>query len=114
MYPLKSTVSISIYRKTKITKFRVEHQTLEILETGIIDSRQQSQCYINTTRRKTRPQDAQTLDAELHRTEKISRFSSDINPHCAFTSANFRFKMFQVTFWSSPIRFFSTIFFLRF
>ena len=42
-----STEFIGIYQNTKITVNRVEHQTLENLENGLIASQQQSQCYIN-------------------------------------------------------------------
>ena len=110
VYPIKFTESINTYRNTKITVNGVEHQTLEKLENGLIYSQQQLLCYINTTRCKTRPQDAQTENIKLHRTERTSRCASDINLHYAFSSLNFFFKMFQVTFWCSPIRSFFTIF----
>ena len=89
VYPLKTTESNNIYCNTKIRVNRVEHQTLETLETGLTDPQQQSQFYINTARGKARPQDAQT---------------SDINPHCAFVPPIFWIKVFQVTLWFSPIR----------
>ena len=60
MYPLLSTEAINSYQNTKFTVNGVEHQTLEKLEIGLIDSQQQSQCYINTIPGKTTPQVAQT------------------------------------------------------
>ena len=59
-YPVKSTESINIYQNTKITVNGVEHQTIEKMENGLILSRQQSLCYINTTPGTARPQNAQT------------------------------------------------------
>ena len=94
------------YQNTTITVNGVEHQTLEKKENGLNDSQQQLQYYINATRLKIRPQDAQTKYLKFRRTERTSRCASDINLHCALTSPNFWIKMFHVTFWCSALRFF--------
>ena len=60
MYPLKSAESIKIYWNTHITLNGVEKQTIEKLENGLIDSQQPSQCYINATCGKARPQNVET------------------------------------------------------
>ena len=63
----RRSVSIEVQRfqkhlseHTKITINGVDYQTSGKLEDGLIDSKQQSKCYTNTTCGKTRSQNAGT------------------------------------------------------